>query len=129
MSKLLKLEVNLLTSIIVFVVSLIGFAATSFLLTSENIHVPLGFLYSGGVISLIYLLTHFFVRLDEKRETSIFSIISISIRLVFVIVAALMAALMFYRWEIKLFNIFVLVGVYTFGVLTFIILHIIKRKE
>ena len=129
MSKLLKLEVNLLTSIIVFVVSLIGFAATSFLLTGENIHIPLGFLYSGGVISLIYLLTHFFVKIDEKRESSIFSIISISVRLVFVIVAALMAALMFYRWELKLFNIFVLVGVYTFGVLTFIILHIIKRKE
>ena len=56
MNNLRKLERNLLTSIIVAIVSILGFIASSFLIYSESKDIPLGFLLSGGVIGGLYRL-------------------------------------------------------------------------
>lgn len=122
-------EFNLLTAIFIFVVTIIGFASTSFLLTSQYIDIPLGFLYSGGILSILYFISHFFVILDEKKEFANFSIAAIGIRFAVMIATLIIAAMMYYRWDLKLFNIFVYIGVYTISTLFFVILHLIRRKE
>ena len=124
MSFLKKLDRNLLTGIITL---LIGFACSSFLLTTDLKHVPLGFLYSGGVIALVYVISYFLVRIDIKRGTTIFSIISLGMRLVIILTSMLMMVMMYYKWDIKLFNVFVFVGVYTLSIITFCLTYILIK--
>ena len=127
--KLRKLEINLLTSIIVLLVGLIGFGATSFLLNSALIHIPLGFLFSTGVISLLYLIAHLFVKIDEKRGNNVFTIISLSLRFAVLIGVMIILGFMNYRWGNELFNIFVFIGMYTLGVLVFVILNLLNKER
>ena len=124
-----KLEINLFTSIIVLLVGLLGFGATSFLLNSAYIHVPLGFLFSGAVISVLYLVTHLFVRIDEKRDSSVFTVISISFRFAVLIGVMIILGFMNYRWNMELFNIFVFIGMYTLGFIVFVVLNLLNKER
>ena len=127
--KIRKLEINLLTSIIVLLVGVIGFGVTSFLLSTTYIHVPLGFLFSSAVISVLYLIAHLFVRIDEKRKTSAFALVSIILRFVVLVGVMLILGFMNYRWNNELFNIFVFIGMYTLGVITFVTLNLINKER
>ena len=127
MKLLQKLDNELLTAILVFLASLLGFAVTSFLIPT-HIDIPLGFILSGGIIAFIYVLSSIFRRIDERRGTTTFSIIGISLRLVLTISALLLIVLMYYRWNIKLFNVFVFVGVYSLGIIIYMITYI-KNKN
>ena len=130
MNKIRKLDNILLTAIIVFGVGLIGFAITSFLLSSPNKDIPFGFLLSGGIISIIHLISYLLTSIDKKRETSSLTILSIGLRLFLMLGILLILFLMYYRWNIKLFNVFVFVGMYTLATLVFVLLNIFsKRKE
>ena len=123
-----KLDNELLTAVLVFTISLIGFAVTSFLI-STHIDIPLGFVLSGGIIALIYVLSSLFRKIDERRGTVVFSLISITLRLVLTIAAILLLVLMYYKWNIKLFNVFVFVGVYSLGIIIYMITYIKSRKR
>ena len=101
-----KLDENLNTAIVVGVITILAFAASSFLLPTDYIHIPLGFLLSGIVISGLYVMSHFLINIDIKRATATFSIVSIALRLVIITIVMVLMALMYYRWDIKLFNIF-----------------------
>ena len=123
-------ESNLLTAIVVFTISVLGFAASSYLLTSEFIHIPLGFLFSGGVIGSLYLFSHFLLKKDNEDAKATWSIIAISARFAIIIAAMIIIALMYYRWNLPYFNLFVFIGVYTAGVITFVISYLTSgRKE
>ena len=124
-----KLEINLLASIIVLLAGLVGFGVTSFLLSTPNIHIPLGFLFSGAVVSLLYLLTHIFVRIDEKRQSTVFSLISIIMRLAVLVGVMIILGFMNYRWNMELFNIFVFIGVYTIGIIVFVVLNLLNKER
>lgn len=130
MSLIKKLGTNLFTALIVLIISVILFAATSFLLNSDYKSVPLGFLISGGLVSLTYVLTYFFNKIDEKNDTNYFSIVAIAVKFTIDAASIVMLGIMYYYWDIKLFNIFTYVGVYTFGTICFALSHIIvSRKE
>ena len=127
MKLLRKLDNELLTAILVLLISLVGFAITSFLIPTQ-LDIPLGFVLSGGIIAIIYLLSFLFKRIDEKRGSTIFSMISIGLRLILTLTALLLLVLMYYRWNIKLFNVFVFVGVYTGGIIIYMITYIVNKK-
>ena len=114
-----KLDRNLITAMVTSVIALVGFACSSFLISTDLKDIPLGFLLSGGVIALVYVLSYLLVRIDIKRGSTVFSIISLGVRLVVILTTLLLLAFMYYRWDIKLFNIFVFVGVYTASIITF----------
>ena len=124
-----NLAPSLLTAIIVLAVSLVGFASTSFLLTTQYLDVPLGMVFSGGIIAFLYASSYFMIRKDEKDQTHIWSIVSVATRLAVELGVLLVMVLMYYKWNIKLFNVFTFVGVYTVGVIVFSITSARKRKE
>ena len=128
MKLLKKLDNEILTAIIVFLCAVIGFTATSFLIPTY-IDIPLGFVLSGGIIAFIYVLSSLFKKIDERRGSTTFSIISISLRMVLTITSLLLLALMYYRWNIKLFNVFVFVGVYTLGIIVYMITYITNKNR
>ena len=131
MNILRKLERNLLTSIIVAIVSILGFIASSFLIYSESKDIPLGFLLSGGVIGGLYLIAHLLTSKDDERSSNVRSIISIIIRFVVLVATVILLGFAYYVWDFKYFNVFVFFGVYTFGVIFFVTSHIFlkERKE
>lgn len=131
MNNLRKLERNLLTSIIVAIVSILGFIASSFLIYSESKDIPLGFLLSGGVIGGLYLVAHLLTSKDDERSSNVRSIISIIIRFVALVATVILLGFAYYVWDFKYFNVFVFFGVYTFGVIFFVTSHIFlkERKE
>ena len=131
MKFLKKLENNLLTSLVVYALSILGFAITCFQLNTAFRDIPLGFLFSGGVIGSLYLLTHFLVKKDEKSGNDTLSLVSIIVRFVVIVGVMVVLGLMNYRWNIILFNLFVFVGIYSAGTIVFVLLHIFKkdRKE
>ena len=129
MKFLKKLDSLLLTSLIVVVVTLIGFVSTSFLLASKYIDIPLGFLLSGGVIASIYALSHYLVSVDKRRGSATFSIIAITLRLVIVMIVLVFMFLLYYKWNIKLFNVFVFIGTYTFAVIVFGLINVFNKGK
>ena len=131
MNNLRKLERNLLTSIIVAIVSILGFIASSFLIYSESNDIPLGFLLSGGVIGGLYLIAHLLTSKDDEKSSNVRSIISIIIRFVVLVATVILLGFAYYVWDFKYFNVFVFFGVYTFGVIFFVTSHIFlkERKE
>lgn len=129
MNFLKKLDNSLLTAVIVLTTSIIGFAASSFLITSSNKDIPFGFLLSGGTIALLHVVSSLLVRIDVKRGSSIFSIISIAMRLVVLLTSMIIIMLMSYRWNLKLFNIFVFIGVYTFSVIIYMLTFIFRKNR
>ena len=131
MKFLSKLDNQLLTAVIVLIVSLLGFAATGFLIPSSYQHIPFGFLLSGGIISVIYVISSILERVDVKRGSTTFSIIAIIMRLVVLLTSLALVGLMYYKWNIKLFNIFVFVGMYTAGVGVHMLVTVFRkpRKE
>ena len=128
MKLLQKLDNEMLTAIVVFITSLIGFAATSFLI-STHIDIPLGFILSGGIIAFIYLLSSLFRKIDERRGSYVFSLLTIILKLVLTVVSILMLVLMYYKWNIRYFNVFVFIGVYSFGVIVYMITFIVNKKK
>ena len=126
--KLRKFDHNLLAAVVVLCASIIGFAASSFLLNSQYKDIPFGFLLSGGIVSLTYVACYLLIKIDEKNATVVGSMISIIMRLVILITITLLLAFMYYRWNIRLFNLFVFVGVYTFGTLIFVLSFVISKK-
>ena len=128
MKLLKKLDNELLTAVVVFITSVLGFAITSFLIPT-HIDIPLGFILSGGIIALIYALSSLLRKIDERKGTYIFSIITVSLRLVVTLTALLLLILMYYKWNIKLFNVFVFVGIYTFGIIAYMITFIISKNR
>ena len=131
MKFLRKLDNNLLTAIIVGVATLIAFAVTSFLISTSLQDIPFGILLSGGILATTYVISSFLVKLDEGKDTWIGNLASIVLKFVASVTSLLIFGLMYYRWNIKLFNIFTFVGVYTLGTIVFILLFVIKkdRKE
>ena len=124
-----KLDNNLFTAIAILLSSLVAFGITSFLLTGDYCDIPFGFLFAGGIISLLHIASSFLVKIDIKRGSSVFSILSVVMRLVVLITALLIDTLMYYRWNIKLFNVFVFVGVYTYSVIIFMLVTILRKNR
>ena len=109
MNILRKLERNLLTSIIVAIVSILGFIASSFLIYSESKDIPLGFLLSGGVIGGLYLIAHLLTSKDDEKSSNVRSIISIIIRFVVLVATVILLGFAYYVWDFKYFNVFIII--------------------
>ncbi len=122
-----KLDHNIWTAFVVLGVSLIGFACSCFLISTDMQDIPFGFLLAGGIIAFIHVFSFLMTLIDKCRGTTVFTIIAMIFRLVVVLASLVVVALMYYKWNIKLFNIFVFVGMYTVGVIVLCITFIFKK--
>lgn len=129
MNLIRKLSNDILTAIIVSLITIIGFTTTSFLLTTSYISIPLGILLSGGIIAITHVICHLFIRLDERRGSATFTIVAIMLRLVIYITTLTLITMMYYRWNIKYFNIFAFVGMYTVGTAIYMLTYILNKSR
>lgn len=122
-----KLDHNLFTAIVVAGVAILGFLASCFLISTNLQDIPFGFLLAGGILAAVHLLSYLLHTIDKRRGTSIFTILSMGIRLMVLLVSLVLIALMNYKWDLKLFNMFVFVGMYTFGIIVLCVSFIIIK--
>ena len=89
--------------------------------------IPLGFILGGGYGMLCYFLIGI---LENKRAEYYKWAVLVSI-LRFVVLAALLffVALCYYKWDIKIFNIFTVLGGYLICLVVFLILSVIASKR
>ena len=130
----MKLFKNLSNSykiaILTFLAGLFGFLITCFLIVENRlIGIPYGFLFSGTVIALLNLLTGLFERVDDKNELATYTLISIIARFMVIVGIMVLLALMNYRWGVKIFNLFVFVGMYTLSMIFTIITFMKERRS
>ena len=123
-----KLGNNLFTAIAVLIIAIIGFASSAFLISTNLQDIPFGFLLSGGIIAFIHIISHFLVKVDEIRGSAVFTVLSIIVRFVILTASLILIGLMYYRWGLKYFNIFVFVGVYTLAIITLCISFVINKE-
>ena len=107
--------------------TILCFAATSFLITTK-MDIPFGILLGGGLLSLLNFAQGFAEIHDDKNKSSILSIIFIFIKFVVVVTILIIAALMTYRWNMKYFNIFAIIGAYTFNVCVTLLIYMTDKK-
>lgn len=129
MKFLFKIERNLRVALLVSLITILAIAASSCCFVTGFYEVPLGFALGGAIVSALYLLGHFLYLVDVKNGDVKYSIIMIGIRNIILITSIIIFALMYYRWNIKYFNIFAYIGIYTVGALIFIIDHLVIKNK
>ena len=122
-----KLDHNLLTAIIMVGVGVLGFLASCFLISTNLQDIPFGFLLAGGVLGAVHMLSFGLNEFDRRRASATFTIMAMFLRLVILLITLILIALMNYRWNIRLFNMFVFVGMYTLGIIVLSLTFIFDR--
>ena len=124
-----SLNNSLKTGIITMLVALVGFLGTLFLLFNGHKDIPLGIALGGVVIGGLNILSGLLEKKDEAKASSIRTFIAIGLRLAVIVVMMIIIALMYYRWDLPLFNIFAFVGVYTVSVIVLVVLFLKERRQ
>ena len=127
MKFLSEIERNLRVSIFVSFITVLALLCSIYCIVIGFYEVPLGFALGGLLISLLYLLAHFMYRLDEKNGTAKYSIIMIALRNTIIIGVIILLAFLYYEWEIRLFNIFAVVGIYQAGIIIQVIDYLLFK--
>lgn len=127
MNSIGKLRKPYKVALLVLLISIIGFAATAFLIPTR-LDIPLGIIVSGAIISLLNFLQGIAEKYDNHKHGVVFSILMIIFKFVVVVVFIVMAALMYYRWDLPYFNIFSTIGVYTVSILSTILVYILDKE-
>ena len=116
------------TAIITYLITLVGFCSTIFLFFMGMMDVPLGILLGGGVFGSLALISGLAEKKDEERDTPIYSIILIGLRFLLLVALTIIIALMYYRWNLKIFNVFAFVGAYLTSTIAMIVVYLIFKK-
>ena len=116
------------TAIITYAFTLVGFISTIFLFFIEMMDIPLGILLGGGVFGSLALVSGLVEKKDEERTTPIYSIILIALRFLLLVALTIIIALMYYRWNLKIFNVFAFVGSYLASTIAMIVVYLIFKK-
>ena len=124
-----KLSIPFRTSIIVSLLMVVGFCASCWLISTSFAGIPYGFLIAGGVNAILYALSGFFLIIDEKRQSTTFSIIAVIVRNVVLIGSMIAMAFIDKTFGFPFYNLYVFVGVYTAGIAAYIIFNLIESKK
>lgn len=128
-SWLSKLSINLKTVVLSIGAVLFVYLCLIFGYFIDLKDIPNGLLL-GGIVGIAgFLLMSLADKLDEDKTKPIFAIIFIIIRFILIGAIIVLVALMNYRWNINLFNIFAVVGGYFIPLVINIIVYVAERKN
>ena len=88
---------------------------------------PLGLLLGGGFGVLSYFVTGLFE--NKKDESYKWAVVISILRFVILGILLFLVGLCYYKWEVKIFNIFTVVGGYSLCLVVLIILFVLKDKQ
>ena len=123
-----SLNASLKIAILTYIFAIFGFLVTLFLLFNGHQDIPLGVIFAGGVIGTVNLFAGLAEHYYQNKEGAIISIILIGIRTFVILGVMILIALMYYRWNMPLFNIFAYVAIYTISIILTVIVNLKERK-
>ena len=115
------------TAFITYALTLVCLLATTFLFFIGMMDIPLGILLGGVFCGTLSLVAGLLERKDEIEASAKYSIIMIAIRFVLLIAFTIIIALMYYRWDIKVFNVFSFIGAYLVSTIILIVTYLIYK--
>lgn len=129
MKFIFQIERNLRVALFVSLLTLVAIVSSIYCFFVNFMEVPLGFALGGVIVSGLYLVGHFLYQIDVKNGEVKYSILMVGIRNIILISSIIIFALMYYRWGIKLFNIFAYIGIYTGGVIIYVVDHLVVKNK
>ena len=132
--KLKNLNVHHKASLLTLVITLIVFVALIelfFIQIGDRvwIDIPLGILLGGALASLFYLVQGFIDYKEDKDNSAKCSLLLTGLRLVFFVGLMVGDAFLYYKANIKIFNIFAFVGGYSISIIALIIVTFRESKK
>ena len=129
MKSIFQIERNLRVALFVALLTVVAIISSIYCFFINFMEVPLGFALGGAIVSSLYLVGHFLYQIDVKNGEVKYSILMIGIRNIILISSIIIFALMYYRWGIKLFNIFAYIGIYTGGMIIYVVDHLVVKNK
>ena len=90
---------------------------------------PNGVLAGGLLGSLSYLILGIVERIDEKRQTPLWTIVFTIIRFILIGALLLVAALLQFKYGYKAMNVFAVLGGYLISLIAYIIVLVLEKKH
>ncbi len=129
MKSIFQIERNLRVALFVALLTVVAIISSIYCFFINFMEVPLGFALGGVIVSSLYLVGHFLYQIDVKNGEVKYSILMTGIRNIILISSIIISALMYYRWGIKLFNIFAYIGIYTGGMIIYVVDHLVVKNK
>ena len=124
-----ELSANHKTVIISFVVVIIVYIGLIFGYFIKLPGVPNGFLLGGITGVLSYLLLLSVDKKDKEKGKLVWTIVITILRYVFIGGLIALSIVLEYRFDIKIFNVFAVLGGYFVSLITYIVILLIERKN
>ena len=115
------------TALLTYALTLVCFLATIFLFFIGRMDIPLGLLLGGVFCGTLSLIAGLLENKDEENKSSKYSIIMILSRFILLIAVTVIIALMYYRWDLKIFNVFSYVGAYIVSSTILVVTYLIYK--
>lgn len=128
LKRLKNLNQHYQTAIISISLGILLIAITSFLFFIGWMEIPLGFLIGLLIGALSYIALGIVDHQGNKKVT-LYTILIISIRLVVLATFLFLVGYLYYFQNIRIFNIFSVVGGYLFTTITSIIVNLINKGK
>ena len=91
--------------------------------------IPLGALLGGTITGSLYLLSSAAEKSDEKKGNATLTIIVQSARFFVIAGVMVLISFMYFRWDMKIFNPFSYIALYTASVVINVIIMLVERNK
>ena len=126
MKKILNLNIYLKTVVFSFFVCLLSFLGMIPLIVLNLGEYPYGLMLGGFISYLGYFLIGI---LDQSKKCSKMTFVIMPIRMIFFILLVIGNAYLYYKLDIKIFNIYTMIGGYFIPLIVLLVLALIERKK
>ena len=129
MNWFINLSSSFKVAVISGLVTIIAFLGMMFGYFINQPGLPNGVLVGGILGSLSYLALGFAENFDAKRRLPIMTIIITVIRFILIGALLLVATLLEYQQNIKIFNVFAVLGGYIISLIVYIVILLVEKKH
>ena len=91
--------------------------------------IPNGLILGGGIGVISYLVLGIVDKRDEENNKFVLTIIVTILRYLLIAGAIVISALCQYKWGVKIFNVFSVVGGYLIPLVSFLVITLVERKN
>lgn len=124
-----NLSTSYKTALLTTLLVVIGLLSTLFGYFVKLPELPNGMILGGLVGILSYVLMGLVEPYDEKRQKPTLTIVVIILRFVLVAVTVLLSALLYYKSNCHIFNLFAVAGSYLLSLVAFIIVNLMEKSD
>ena len=125
----IKLSVAYKSTLVSFAAVITIYLCLMFGYFTNHPDIPNGLILGGGIGVISYLVLGIVDKSDEKNNKFVLTIIVTILRYLLIAGAVVISALCQYKWGVKIFNVFSVVGGYLIPLVSFLVITLVERKN